>query len=370
MDTQNVNRSDIQETGAGRGPCISIYLAGRSKDGVALAVSIRLRRSIDAAVEQLEMQGCVAGELADLMTPLNSLPEQPRFPQEGSLALFRAPGFLRYHAVPFEVPDLVVVSDHFDLTPLLRVSDAGPFYLLALSHSGARLFEGVSGGIAEVRDVSFPESPHPGGAHCEKDDRAQEGPARGRSGFRARQEDSKNRKPALLGWFRKVDDVLVSRFGTTCPPVVLVGVRYLCSMFRHVSRYKGLTGDAIHGSSEALPAEELWRRGREIASQDLRAKQERIADEYLRLWHTHRASNDIRDIEIAARQGRIRALFIGVPSSPKAPASVDSSSPAEGGVGGPLERAALNTFMTGGSLYAVPPDQVPGGASAAAVFRY
>jgi hypothetical protein len=32
--------------------------------------------------------------------------------------------------------------------------------------------------------------------------------------------------------------------------------------------------------------------------------------------------------------------------------------------------AALNTFLTGGNVYSVPPDQAPGKALAAAVFRY
>jgi hypothetical protein len=180
----------------------------------------------------------------------------------------------------------------------------------------------------------------------------------------------KGRKQALIVWFRRVDEVLRNKLESSSPPVILVGVQYLCSMFRHVSRYSGLLDQEIHGSSTLIGPDELWSRGSVIASDHFQEHQRRVADAYLQLWHTSRASNDLRDIEVAARQGRVHALFLGVTGAETAPDNARAAGGSGSKTGGLLELAALSTFLTGGSLYLVAPHQVPGGSLAAAVFRF
>jgi hypothetical protein len=338
---------------------------------------MRLRALIEEAEKKLENQGCLPDTIRDLVAPLYELSDPSgggRHPTDG-LALFRAPGVFRYHAVPFAVPEVVTVADRFYLAPLLRVSGSRQsFYLLTFGQSGASLLQATTGGVLEIRDVPFPASPlAPGDERELRRNGHHDRSVRGRFALFNRKHTRDHRKQALLGWFRGIDDVLRSKLEPSCPPVVLVAVQYLCPMFRHISRYRNLVEGEIHGSPDGFAPDELWQRGWEVAATYFQAAQQGIADEYLRLWHTPRASNDIRDIEAAARQGRIQTLFVGVRSpEDMRPVAKNGSGQSEphAETRDLLELATLNTFMMGGTVYAVPPEQVPGRASAAAVFRY
>jgi hypothetical protein len=366
----------LEAVATSHGPCISIYVSRRAAQG-APADWARLRGLLKEAEGKLEQQECQPDTIRELLAPLYELSRQSeswQYQGEG-FALFRAPGSLRWHPVSFPVAEEVAVGGHFYLAPLFRASDGDQrFYVLALSLCGARLFEAFSGAVTELRDVAFP--PGPATLEDQTDGRRHRQRERSvKSGFaispRRRARD--NRNQALHGWFRKVDDVLRSRLGTSSPPVILFAVQYLCPIFRRGSRYQNLLEREIHGSPDGAAPATLWERGWKIASTYFQCQQQKIAGEYLRLWHTSRASNDMRTIEIAARQGRIQTLFLGMGHPGKADAT-DESEPARDTarkpLAGLLELAALNTFMTGGTVYLVPPEQVPGRASAAAVLRY
>jgi hypothetical protein len=371
MNMANAYPSHIERSGDVRGPCISIYFPAHSGDNGSGSACKRLEGLIGQAEQKLEARGCGPEARRDLLAPLHDLDSPVKSSNQPGFAVFRASGFLGYHAVPFDTPELVCVADHFQLGPLLQLSEPASFYLLCLSQCGATLFEAVSSEVTEVK-VSFPDSPL---AICRQYDADASEPhkssCKGRLGFAADRYASKYGKQALIGWFQKVDEVLRSKLGRSSPPLILVGVRWLCSMYRHVSRYPGLLDKEIHGSSNLISPDELWSKGSLVAWDHFQERQRRVADEYLRLWHTSRASNDLRDIEVAARQGRVHALFLGVTgagtASGKAATPVGGS-PAK--VQRLLELAALGAFITGGSLYPVPPDQVPGGSLAAAVFRF
>ena len=353
-------------------PCISVYVPGRQD----VAPGIRLSRLLEEVEQKLEYWGHDPDAIRELLAPLYELNGQPELEhQTEGLALFRKPGFFRYHAVHFTVPEMCVVADHFYLAPLSHVSDGNePFYLLALSLGGAKLLEAVSGTVTELANVSFPGSPIAMADQRDgQRDRRYERSVRGGFAILHRYQALDNRTQALLGWFRRIDEVMTSRFHTARPPVILVAVQYLCPMFRNASRYQNLLDVEIHGSPDAITADELWQRGSEIASTHFRSEQDRVADKYLRLWYTQRASNNIRDIEVAARQGRIQTLFVGVSPLEEIPSQARDEmccrEPSDQGQR-VVELAAINTFAAGGTIYAVPPEQVPGKASAAAVFRY
>lgn len=363
---------------AGHEPCISVYVRSRQKDKDAPPDWTRLKDLLEDAECQLEHQGYKPDMIRELVAPLYDLNGQTQLWEHrtGGLAIFRRSGFFRYHAVPFQVPEMSVVADHFYLAPLLSVSNGNqPFYFLTLSLGGAKLLQAVSGTVTELRDVSLPASPGaPGDQRCGQRDRRNERSVRGGFAILHRHQAFDNRKQALRSWFRRVDDTVRSRLGTTSsPPIILVAVPYLCPMFRHISRYQNLLEGEIHGSPDGMTPEELWERGEQIAFEYFRAEQEKIADEYMTLWHTQRISNDLRDIEAAARQGRIQTLVVGVSGFksvlPEVPSEARCDEPHDQ-TQDLLELATINTFTSGGTVYAVPPEQVPGRASAAAVFRY
>jgi len=73
-----------------------------------------------------------------------------------AMDLFLAPDFLRVHKLPIKVPEEVIVGRHFYIKPLLPLlDDAGPFWLLTISASGARFFQGSRWNFGEVPGVDL-----------------------------------------------------------------------------------------------------------------------------------------------------------------------------------------------------------------------
>jgi hypothetical protein len=351
-------------------PCISVYFPHQCNEAAAPDPR-RLRELLREVEQKLALQEYEPAVICELMGPLYDVCESPDFWQlhRAGLALFRNPGFFGYHAVTFPIPEIATVGDHFHLAPVFSTFEhEQKFYLLALSLTGAKLWEAQSSAVAEIRDASFPQSPVAPAEDMEGRRLARSGSGHSVLHLRSSHESGKQ---ALVAWCRRVDEALRTRFAGCSPPVVLVAVQYLCPMFRHVSRYPNLLEEEIHGSPEGFAPDELWQRGSHIVSTATRAVRQSISDEYLRLWHTPRASNDLRDIEVAARHGRVQTLFIAIQTEPEPIAAGGSPDcDARGETRCDLEIAALNTFLTGGTIYAVPPEEVPGRSAAAAVFRY
>jgi hypothetical protein len=78
--------------------------------------------------------------------------------RQRGLALFLAPGFIRIHKLPITVPEEVILGSHFHIKPLLPLlDDAGLFWLLTISASGARFFQGSRWNFVEVPGVDLPQ---------------------------------------------------------------------------------------------------------------------------------------------------------------------------------------------------------------------
>jgi Bacterial archaeo-eukaryotic release factor family 3 len=357
----NMRRTELRELAEARkGPCLSIFAPGGAEADSAGEVS-RLKGLIERGRQLLESQGWTAEVSEEVCRPMRTLAAQCRSGRrEGEgCALFGAPGFFRVYPVPFDLPELVAVAGGFHLKPLIPLVEASSgFHLLALSHGAARFYHGDREGLEEVDDVALPLSPFAVAA-------GEDGHRRALDhlifhGYRARDE---RRKQLLTGWFRRVDETIRCRLGQEGDPLVLAGVGYLCSLFRHVSRAEYVLEQEIHGSPEGIGAGELHQRGQAIADSFFQAMRERTVDEYYQLWHTPRASNDVRNIASAARDGRIKTLFVSSDFHPGPP-------PLELGDRELLDAAALQTFIAGGRVYTVTPELVPGRGAAAAIFRY
>ena len=102
----------------------------------------------------------------------------------------------------------------------------------------------------------------------------------------------------------------------------------------------------------------------------LRAQREAAA-RYDRLAGTGLTSQDPQDIVRAAEDGRIETLSVSQhPTGPSAAAGDVPVNDEDGGLRDVLELATVTVLSKGGTVYVFPAGEVPGGGSAAAVFRY
>ena len=185
----------------------------------------------------------------------------------------------------------------------------------------------------------------------------------------------KNRKELLRKWFHQVDEGMRDLLAPNRIQVVLAGLDYVNSIDRQVNSSAELLDNAVSINPDSLSDRELHRRADGIVSDYFMKDQAKATDQDLRLWYIGCTSNSLPLILPAAYQGRVQSRFvaIGVQQWSRFDESryetVVSDEPTAQDQG-LLNLAAIQTFITGGSVYAVAPDEVPGGGNVAAVFRY
>jgi hypothetical protein len=365
-------------------PCVSLYFPTHRAGVDTLQDPIRLKNLIREAERRLEERGDQAPIIREVLEPLRELVDQYEFwqHQADGLALFSSRDILRRYRVSFPVPELAVVATRFHLKPLLPAMEANQrFYLLALSQDAAKVYEANHQSITEMAIPDMPESPiiSPGARGAERQlqshtaDRRSSG--RRAAIFHGHGAGEEDRKQLLLSYFRRVDETVRRKLGDEHVPVVLAAVDYLCPIYRQAGSNPNLLTEEIHGNPASFASEELHRLAWGIASSHFQEDRSKAVDEYHQLWHTQRTSKDLPAIVTAARQGRVKVLFVAVgvqewghvdPSSAEA-VQVEQRSAQDQDL---LNVAAIETFIAGGTVYAVPPDEVPGRGSVAAVFRY
>jgi hypothetical protein len=345
---------------------------------------IRLKNLLKQAETALEGQGLSGAGIESLLRPARALVEDYDFwqHQDEGLAIFCAPGlFLRYR-VDITLPELVVVGERFHLKPLLPYAAGnGRFYILALSQNRARLFRATRESILELEPEGMPaslaeamRSRVPDGqlqAHSVPAFHGRPSAAvfHGHGGF------DQNKKDLLFGYFRHIDRGIRDLCAEDHVPLVLAAVDYLYPIYRRADTSGGLLDRWISGSPDNLTARELHERALPLALDYFLREKQDAADRYLEAWHTQRASNTLADVLAAAQQGRVQSLFVaaGVQLWGSFNTRMSVVSVCEEPMPGTqdlLNLAALRTLTNGGSVYAVPPREVPGGGALAAVYRY
>jgi len=285
--------------------------------------------------------------------------------QEPALALFAAPGLCRSVAIPYPIAERLEVGERFVLRPLLPLLDRPTFYVLALSRNEVRLVEvrgqtvrrvdlaGVPGTLVEaLGDQTTPQYLQ---GHSASSAAAPERPV-----VHGRGPAKEDEKSELLRYFRRVDAELAGHLRDKDAPVALAGVEYLLPIFRAASGLPGLVAEAIAGNSEHLSDAELARRARPCVQPSLDAARRHAAERFEALAGSGRVAQRIQEALGAARAGRVDVLFLSTAAERRAGPGDDDL----------LDLAACLTLTHGGTVYAVAPAEVPGGAELAAIFRY
>jgi hypothetical protein len=364
-----------------RGPCVSLYLPTHRSGTDALQAPIWFNNLLREAECSLRASGMSGNDTTGLLRPAHELLDHRAFWQRhcNGLAVFLAADLFRIYHVQLEVPELPVVAERFHVRPLLpTITNRSHFYVLALSQNRPRLFRGNAESLVGLDIVGMPTG-MTDPLRQEPTVRQLQGRTVG-SGHTGQhtavfcgggEGDSK----ALTDYFGRIDQAANTQFLKDPGPLILACMDYQYSLYRKVNSNPVLLDAWISGHPYATLPHALHQRAIAIASAHFRKVQKEAADQYLALWHTQRASNKLSDILPAALQGRVSFLLmaVGVQAWGRLDATTNeaviSSIPNDGDED-LLSMAAIHTHITGGTVYAVPPDQVPGGGEVAAVFGY
>jgi len=376
--------------------CVSIYMPTHRAGKEVEQNSIRLKDLLDEAEDRLMAGGLRAPEVRELLEPAHALLPDTYFWQHQSdgLALFVSTRTFRYYRLPLDFDLLVVVSDRFHLKPLLSLFTAdGRFYVLALSQNEVRLLQGAHYSVGKINLKNVPE----GLAEALKWDEFERHTQfhtstvtpQGESARRATRGgrpaifhghgvgSAAEHKEHILRYFRRVSQGVREILAEEQVPLVLAAVDYLHPIYREANTYPHLVERGIQGNPEGLDADELHARAWAIVEPFFMAERKQAAAHYRQLTGagSDKASDSLEQVVPAAYFGRVKTLFVAVGSqtwgtfsSQMGVAKVHQE--AEPGDEDLLDFAAVHTLLNGGTVYVAEPDEIPGGALLAAVYRY
>jgi hypothetical protein len=367
---------------------VSLFLPTYRAGVDTLQNPVRCKNLLRQAEAQLLAGGLRASEVQTLLAPVYRLLEDYAFWQHQSdgLALFVAPDVFRAYCLPLPLAELVVVSKRFHLKPLLPLlSGDGQFYILALSQNQVRVFEctrhsmnpvtlpNAPTSLAEALKYSDPERQLQ--FHTKTQTFARPGSSERGAIFFGTGVAADETKSDLMEYFRQVDRGLAEVVPHAHVPVVLAGVEYLLPLYKAVTAHTAVVEPGVTGNPDDLPAETLHERAWAVVEPLFGQAQEEAAARYRRYAGTGRASSHLPEVVLAAAYGRVETVFVAVgvqcwgrfhPETQDIQLVPEAAPEAED----LLDCAALHTFLNRGTVYAVPPDQVPAPASLAAILRY
>lgn len=375
------NLLEVQEE-----PCVSIFVPTHKTGSEAQQANIRLKNLLREAESKLSDLELKPQEIKKLLKPAQQFVGDSLFwqHQQNGLAIFISPGLFRFFKLPIEVRERTTVGQRFFIKPLLGMLSMGDrFYVLALSqkhfrllqctpHSAVRLeVEGAPESLEEVLKYDDPEKQ----VHFHT-----RAPSDG-EGYRAavsygHGDENYVEKENLRRYFHQIDRALVKNLGPDNAPIVFAGVDYLFPIYKEITTYNNLLDGHVEGNPDLLRDEEIHEQAWEVVEPHFQKKLDNAAARFRELSGTGKTSTDIREVVPAAANGRVELLFVPTGISILGDINLNSNkvnvekNGSEGENEDLLDYSAVHTFLNGGAVYPVPPEEVPGEGNLAAIFRY
>jgi hypothetical protein len=369
--------------------CVSIYLPTHRTGTDAQQDPIRLKNLLSKAEKDLSDRGVGRRDVQEMLEPASVLLQDSDFWQHQSdgLAIFLSSNRVRRYRLPLNFEELVVVSDHFHIKPLLPLfTGDGQFYILALSQNEVRLLLGTRYSVSQI-DIgqvggslaeAIPSANHQMSLQLHSSGSIGGMSGRSSATFHGQGGGSdESDKNELLRYFRLVSDGLTEFLQGDRVPLVLAGVEYLLPIYKEANTYPNLIDTVITGNPDLLSADELHKSAWDILSPRFQVAHEEAIAHYRQLagQASERVTDTLEKIVLAASDGRIETLFIAAGAQHWGIFNPDTNEinlhdQMESGDEPLLDLAAVQTYLKGGTVYTVEPDKVPGGTSAAAVLRY
>ena len=371
-------------------PCNSLYLPTDRTGVERQQDQLRIRRLIREAVSQITgKEQLRSTQVEELLEPLRALVEDEQFWMHASdgLAIFRSPEVFRAYRLPSRFKEQVIVGSHFYLKPLLSLlTNDGRFYLLALSQNAVRLLEcthysanemklpeQVPTSLAEV--LMYEERENELQSHSSASVGTMGKGGRHPAMFHGQGVGIDEAKEDILRYFQHIDRGLHALLKDETAPFMLAGVEYLFPLYQEANTYPHLLAQGITGNPDKLKAETLHEKAWDIVEPSVLRARQAAAARYSDLATTERASSNSSEIIPAAYYGRVESLFIATDQEQwgtfdPATNTLQMHQQAEPGDEDLQERAATQTLLHNGAVYAVEQANMPGEARLSAVFRY
>ena len=387
MGMNIITREDIQKLLKEQGGLyISLY-APMERSGDTQQNPIRFKTLLSEAEKRLSEHGLRESDIKDFLSPVKKFQQNSLFweHQSDGLAVFLSKGSFLHYRQPYRFKELVVVADHFHIKPLLPllVGD-GRFFLLALSQNSVRFIQGTRFNVNELDLEGMPEGlagiMRPEGMEKMMLQFHTSTPAT-RGGDRPTvfygHGAGYDTKEGIQRYFQLINKALHEFIRNENVPLVIAGVDYLLPIYRDVNTYPYLLSEGIEGNPEDLSTDKLHEKAWKIVEPLFTKNQKITMEKYEAIMQKggKEASDNLEEIVSAAYHGRVETLFFTIDLVKWGVFHPDSNSIVtheknEPGDTDLLDFSATQTFLHGGTVYAMKPEDIPGKSIIAAIFRY
>lgn len=346
--------------------CVSIYLPTTPLTQQAQADRIALKNLTTEAIQQLTEHD--KREVRAIEEFLFDLIDDDLFWefQANSVAVFVTPEAIRTFRLPNKLHPYVEVSDRFLVKPLLRaVTVPQHAFVLALAQNSVRLIEVTSDLPAhEVKVEGIPRDAASAVGKASIKDRSPSGRIQGSEGMKVR----------LGQYARKVDHALRDLLGGRETPLILAAAEPILSIYRQINGYPHLVSHAINSNPEGMSIEELASSARPLIDELFRGELKEIHSLYETRSKEWRATTDLGEAARAATCGAISHLLVDIdqviPGTVADDGAINLTEKPSAKCYDVVDEIAGRAILSGARVLGVRKEDIPEGASLAAILRY
>lgn len=365
-------------------PAVSIHMPTHRVSIETKEDRIRLENMLKEAKKELEKSGM--RHVDDFLAPGNSLLDDPEFwrHMDHGLSLFMARDFSAMWRVPLPLEETFHFGRFFQIKPLLPLlTGSGTFYVLALSQNEVGFYRGGRDGLEPVYLTEVPGSLAYALRFDEQETQLQHHTGTGGQGgrrpavFHGQGVGTDDTKDRILRFCQAVDKGLHDFITPTGAPLVVVADKTVLPIYAQANSYPGLIEQGVTGNPQNMTEQELHTKAWGLVEPVFLKDQIQAAAAHEENAGSERTSTELADILKAAVQGKVDSLFVD--QSGKIYGTFDPDTlevhvhgAREEGDAELLNRACALTLAGGGTVYAVPSGQVPGGGIVpiAALYRF
>jgi len=361
-------------------PCLSLYMPTHQVTARKPKDRILFKNLLKEAQECLVARGMRPAEARDFLAPAVKLLRDSLFweYQGEGLALFLCPGFFEYFISPFGFDQKVSVSNRFYLKSLLPALYRGEhFFLLSISKKEVKLFRLTQNKIMDVHVEDFPQglSRRSSQKQLQFHTGTQQGKGKRAALFHGHGSGSEEEKAGLIQYCRQIDSAVASLLNDEKAPMMVAGLDYLVSAYRQINTYQNLVEDSIQGNPFSYSRDDLHRTACTVMESHLMQWREEALMRFRRGSEEGKVCTDVAPLLQAAGEGGIEMLLVSLSGELFArhdleSGRVDLHTQYQDGDVDILDEAVVLTVLTGGEVFGIEADEMPGNLPLAALLRH
>ncbi|WP_278469145.1 hypothetical protein [Gimesia maris] len=377
-------RSDLKQLiDTTQEPLVSIYMPTYRSGREVQQNSTRFKNLLKGAREKLADYGLDEVQITELLSEASTLESNDDWweHQSDGLAIFFASDRFVCYRVPFKFEELVFVGSHYYIRPVIQLLQGdGRFYVLAVSQNRVRLLAGSHYSIEELEPDQLPSDLQSALNIDEYTSTLQQhstgGPNTAKNivfhGHGAADMDQQ-KKDEILQYFHHIDTAIQKYFGNEKSPMVFAGVDYLFPLFKSTCHYKYLLEEPVTGNPDELTAEQLHSQAWPVVESFFTRDCQTALEYYNESAASDTSTCDLGKTIRAAKQGAVNTLLLAEDKQ-----HWGEYKEQDGSITTCDERmvsdellnyAAVQTLITGGTVFSLPGHSIPSGESAA-VLRF